>query len=64
MYYFSSNEWHLAELLLNEDHGVLEGDDVDEFTANVSQTQIKNAVDEESAAKGFELNLQQFGPYK
>ncbi len=42
----------------------MEGDDVDEFTARVTQTQIKKAVDVESAAKGFDLNLQQFGPYK
>ena len=54
-----------AELLLDQEgEGFLEGDDVDEFTGTVTQTQIKNAVDVESAEKGFELNLPQFGPYK
>ena len=47
-----------------EEGGFLEGDRTDEFTAQVTQTQIRAAVDAESAAKGFELNLGQFGPYK
>eukprot|EP00095_Tigriopus_kingsejongensis_P011067 maker-scaffold23_size669530-snap-gene-3.9 protein:Tk11067 transcript:maker-scaffold23_size669530-snap-gene-3.9-mRNA-1 annotation:"wd repeat-containing protein 46" len=53
-----------AEILLDEDEGVLEGDDIQEFTATITQTQIKQNVDTVSAAKGFELNLAQFGPYK
>ncbi len=56
-----------AEILQDDDEGeggFLEGDDTDEFTAQVTQTQIRAAVDSESAAKGFDLNLKQFGPYK
>ena len=52
-----------TEILLQDDAGFLEGDSDDEFTGRVSQTQIRKAVDVESADKGFELNLPQFGPY-
>ena len=34
-----------------------------EFTGQLTQTRIKKAVDVESADKGFDLNLPQFGPY-
>jgi len=53
-----------AEFLLDEDAGFLEGDETQEFTAQIKQSQIKSAVDEESAAKCFDLHLPQFGPYK
>lgn len=54
-----------TELLLQQESGFLEteADDPEEFTSRISQTQLRKCVDEESAAKGFELNLQQFGPY-
>ena len=52
-----------TEILLQDDAGFLEGDSDDEFTGKVTQTQIRKAVDVESAEKGFELNLPQFGPY-
>ena len=52
-----------TEILLQDDAGFLEGDSDDEFTGKVTQTQIRKAVDVESADKGFELNLPQFGPY-
>ena len=52
-----------TEILLQDDAGFLEGDSDDEFTGRVSQTQIRKAVDVESAEKGFDLNLPQFGPY-
>ncbi|TRY62945.1 hypothetical protein TCAL_07271 [Tigriopus californicus] len=53
-----------AELLLDEDVGVLEGDEIQEFTPTITQTQIQQNVDDISATKGFDLNLPQFGPYK
>jgi len=52
-----------TELLLDEDAGFLEPDSDDEFTGQLTQTRIKKAVDVESADKGFDLNLPQFGPY-
>ena len=56
-----------AEILLEEDAGYLETgrteEEVEEFTARVTQTLLKRNVDTESARKGFELNLSQFGPY-
>ncbi len=52
-----------TEILQGDEAGYMEGDSDDEFTARVSQTKIKKAVDTESAAKGFDLNLAQFGPY-
>ena len=56
-----------AEILLDEDAGYLEmgrtEEEVEEFTARVTQTFLKRNVDTESARKGFELNLSQFGPY-
>ena len=56
-----------AEILLDEDAGYLEmgrtEEEVEEFTTRVTQTFLKRNVDTESARKGFELNLSQFGPY-
>ena len=52
-----------SELLHQEEAGFLEGDDR-QFSSQIKQKQIKDAVDKDSAAKGFQLNLQQFGPYK
>ncbi|CAH6790022.1 WD repeat-containing protein 46 [Phodopus roborovskii] len=52
-----------AELLLTEEPGFLEGED-GEDTAKILQTDIVEAVDIASAAKHFDLNLRQFGPYR
>jgi len=52
-----------TEILLGDDAGFIEPDSDDEFTGRVTQTQIKKSVDVESAEKGFDLNLPQFGPY-
>lgn len=51
-----------AELLLPEDVGFLEADDGEE-THRFFQRDIAEAVDITSAAKHFDLNLPQFGPY-
>ncbi|CAB4054176.1 UTP7 [Lepeophtheirus salmonis] len=53
------------ELLLPEDEnaGFLEGDER-LHSSQVRQTQIRDAVDPESADKGFDLSLPKFGPYK
>ncbi|XP_045690535.1 WD repeat-containing protein 46 [Phyllostomus hastatus] len=52
-----------SELLLAEEPGFLEGED-GEDTAKISQADIVEAVDIASAAKHFDLNLWQFGPYR
>jgi len=57
-----------AEILLDADAGYLECDpndaqDPEEFTARITQTRIRKEVDVASAAKGFDLNLKEFGPY-
>lgn len=52
-----------AELLLAEEPGFLVGED-GEDTAKILQTDIVEAVDISSAAKHFDLNLRQFGPYR
>lgn len=52
-----------CELLLAEEPGFLEGDD-GEDTAKIRQADIVEAVDIASAAKHFDLNLRQFGPYR
>ena len=56
-----------AEILLQEDAGYLETgrteEELEEFTARITQIHLKRNVDIESAQKGFELNLSQFGPY-
>ena len=51
-----------AEILLPSEAGYLEAEGVDR-TWRFSQSDIKSAVDERSAKKSFELNLDQFGPY-
>ena len=53
-----------AEILLAEEAGYLEGDQDQQFTAQFKQADIRRAVDEESAAKSFDLRLPEFGPYK
>lgn len=50
-----------TELLLTEESGFLLPDE-DEHTSEISQVQIRNAVDITSATKHFDLSLQ-FGPY-
>lgn len=52
-----------SELLLVEEPGFLEGED-GEDTAKIRQADIVEAVDIASAAKHFDLNLRQFGPYR
>ncbi|XP_044913322.1 WD repeat-containing protein 46 isoform X2 [Felis catus] len=52
-----------SELLLAEEPGFLEGED-GEDTAKIRQVDIVEAVDIASAAKHFDLNLRQFGPYR
>ena len=56
-----------AEILLQEDAGYLETgkteEEFEEFTGRITQVLLKRNVDVESAQKGFELNLSQFGPY-
>ncbi|XP_004624300.1 WD repeat-containing protein 46 [Octodon degus] len=52
-----------SELLLAEEAGFLEGED-GEDTAKIRQADIVEAVDIASAAKHFNLNLRQFGPYR
>lgn len=51
-----------SELLLTEEAGYLEAGDGDE-TWEVSQYEIQDAVDPNSAAKRFDLSLNNFGPY-
>jgi len=53
-----------GEILLPAEAGYLEGDDEEESMLELTQTEIKKAVDEVSATKSFDLNLQDFGPYK
>ncbi|XP_071657077.1 WD repeat-containing protein 46 [Patagioenas fasciata] len=52
-----------AELLLPQEPGFLEADP-GEDTCTVTQGDIAEAVDIASAAKHFELKLEQFGPYR
>lgn len=52
-----------SELLLAEEPGFLVGED-GEDTAKIRQADIVEAVDIASAAKHFDLNLRQFGPYR
>lgn len=52
-----------SQLLLAEEPGFLEGED-GEDTAKILQADIVEAVDIASAAKHFDLNLRQFGPYR
>ncbi|KAK8730681.1 hypothetical protein OTU49_007869 [Cherax quadricarinatus] len=52
-----------AEILLTETSGQLLAED-DSYTSHITQRDIRDAVDITSAAKSFDLNLNQFGPYK
>ncbi|XP_065067796.1 uncharacterized protein LOC135693289 isoform X1 [Rhopilema esculentum] len=52
-----------AELLLAEESGFLEADEM-ERTYKFTQKEISKSVDVASAAKSFELKLDKFGPYK
>ncbi|XP_066842810.1 WD repeat-containing protein 46 [Anser cygnoides] len=52
-----------SELLLPEEPGFLEADP-GEDTCTITQGDIAEAVDVASAAKHFELRLEQFGPYR
>lgn len=52
-----------SQLLLAEEPGFLEGEN-GEDTAKICQADIVEAVDIASAAKHFDLNLWQFGPYR
>lgn len=46
-----------------ESKGQLEAEE-GTYTSHITQTAIRKAVDITSAAKSFDLNLDQFGPYK
>ncbi|KJY01200.1 U3 small nucleolar RNA-associated protein 7 [Zymoseptoria brevis] len=52
-----------AEILLENDGGFLEAEGELERTYKVRQTDIQSEVDVETAKKGFELKLDQAGPY-
>ena len=61
---FAEEQSARTEILLQEEAGYLEGDKDQEFTGQIKQQQIKQAVDEVSASKCFDLNLSELGPYK
>ncbi|KAL0275973.1 UNVERIFIED_CONTAM: hypothetical protein PYX00_003665 [Menopon gallinae] len=52
-----------SELLLTEDAGYLEAEEGEE-TCEISQSEIQDAVDPNSATKRFDLHLNDFGPYR
>jgi len=52
-----------AEILLPEASGQLEAED-GTYTSHISQKAIREAVDITTASKSFDLNLNEFGPYK
>jgi len=60
---FAQEQSARMEILMQEEGGFLEGDEEQEFTGQIKQQQIKKAVDQESAAKCFDLNLIELGPY-
>lgn len=60
---FAEQESARAEILLPESNGQLEAEE-GTYTSHITQTAIKKAVDITTAAKGFDLYLDQFGPYK
>lgn len=60
---FAEQESARAEILLPESNGQLEAEE-GTYTSHITQTAIKKAVDITTAAKCFDLNLDQFGPYK
>ncbi len=51
-----------SELLLPESTGVLRAEGL-ERTYKVTQEQLKTSVGESTASKGYDLNLNRFGPY-
>ncbi len=53
-----------AEILLENEHGFLEPAGVLEKTYKVRQSDIQSEIAIDTARKGFELKLDQFGPYK
>jgi U3 small nucleolar RNA-associated protein 7 len=53
-----------AEILLEHDAGFLEAETELERTYKVRQDEIKESVGLETAKKGFELRLNDFGPYR
>lgn len=53
-----------AEILLENENGFLEAEGDLEKTWRVRQNDIKQDVDVQTAKKGFELKLDQLGPYK
>lgn len=61
---FAAEQSARAEILLGEEAGWIEGDEEQEFTGQIKQTQIRRAVDTETAAKSFDLKLSDFGPYR
>lgn len=52
-----------AEILLENEHGYLEPEGELEKTYKVRQDEIKDSVGIETAKKGFELKLEDLGPY-
>ncbi|XP_022903810.2 WD repeat-containing protein 46 [Onthophagus taurus] len=60
---FAAEEAAKGEILLTESGGFLEPDD-GETSLQFNQTDIKANVDIASAAKSFELKLENFGPYR
>ncbi|XP_043207127.1 WD repeat-containing protein 46-like [Amphibalanus amphitrite] len=56
------HEMATGEMLLQEEDGFLYADE-GEDTADISQSDLRDAVDITSATKQFELRLRQFGPY-
>lgn len=52
-----------AEILLDNEAGMLEAEDEMERTFRVRQEDIQNSVSMETAKKGFELRLDALGPY-
>jgi len=61
---FAATQAARAEILLQEQAGFLEGDEEQEFTGQIKQAAIRRAVDPETAAKSFDLKLQEYGPYR
>jgi len=61
---FAEEQSTRVEVLQQEEAGWLEGDEEQEFTGQIKQEQLRRAVDPESASKGFDLNLAEFGPYR
>ena len=55
---------HQAEILLDNNAGFLEPEEELERTYHVRQNEIKAQASLETAKKGFELNLDELGPYR